>query len=331
MLFNDFSLDQKTSSVLKQLKGPILIIGAGGFIGANIFSSILLYRKDVFGLSRNPKENKRFKSLKLPKNNILKCDINNPEELKLVLAKIKPKTIFNLSAYGAYSKQQDPFKIYQTNFLSTINLIEELKKYNFNCYIHAGSSSEYGENSNAPKEDALLTPNSHYAVSKAAVANALYYYGKVEHLPVIHFRLYAVYGPLEEKDRLIPTIIKFGEKKKYPSLASGTITRDFIYTQDVTRAFVFAAKNINKEIFGEAFNIGTGKKTSIKELAQIAKDVYKIKGVPVFGLREKRRWDHGKAWFANSTKAKELLGFCAEIDLATGLRKTSEFNKKVKY
>lgn len=331
MPHNFFSLDKKTSIILKNLQGPILILGAGGFIGANIFTSFLHYRKDVFGLSRNPTKNKRFKSLQLPEKNILKCDINNAKELKAVLAKIKPKIIFNLSAYGAYAKQQDPHKIYQTNFLSTVNLLEELKKNHFNCYIHAGSSSEYGENSTAPKEDALLTPNSHYAVSKAACANVLYYYGKIEKLPVIHFRLYAVYGPLEEKERLIPTVIRFGLKKKYPPMASAKITRDFIHTLDVTKAFILASKDINQKIFGEAFNIGTGEKTSIAKLALIAKDIFKIKETPVFGQMQKRRWDHGKDWFANPSKAKKLLNFNAEINLEEGLKKTAEFNKNVNY
>jgi len=325
-LNNFFRLDPQTEKQLKKIPGPILVIGAGGFIGSNLFTSLLISRRDIFGLSRNPQKNSKFKILNSPKNKLIKCDINNIKDLKSTFSKIKPKTVFNLSAYGAYSTQEDPFKIYQTNFISTINIIEELKKYKFHCYIHAGSSSEYGDNSNRPKENSILTPNSNYAVSKAAVSNAIYYYGKYENLPLYHFRLYAVYGPFEENERLIPTIIKFGEQKKYPPLVSPNITRDFIYTSDITRAFILGALNIKKNNYGEAFNIGTGKKTSIRTLALLTKELYKIKDGPKFGLMDNRRWDHGKDWYANPNKATQLLKFRAKINLKEGLKKTIEFN-----
>ncbi|OGH10219.1 MAG: hypothetical protein A2152_02020 [Candidatus Levybacteria bacterium RBG_16_35_6] len=330
-LDNFFKLDPKTETLLKKIKGPILIFGAGGFIGSNIFASLLTARKDVYGTSRNPLKNKRLKILNISKNKIIQCDVNNLKKLKTILSKLKPKTVFNLSAYGAYSTQEDPFKIYQTNFLSTVNIIEELKKYNFQSYIHAGSSSEYGENSEKPKEDEKTSPNSHYAVSKAAVASLLNYYGKTEKLPVIHFRLYAVYGPLEEKDRLIPTILNFAKKGKYPPFVSKKITRDFIFTSDITKAFIKASLNRNKKNYGEAFNVGTGKKTTIEDLALTVKSIYKLKDKPVFGTMKNRKWDHGKDWYANSTKAAKLLNFKAEINLKEGLKKTIEFNNIIKW
>ena len=45
-------------------------------------------------------------------------------------------------------------------------------------YVHAGSSSEYGDNASGPKEDSFTSPNSHYAVSQVTAANLLYYYGE---------------------------------------------------------------------------------------------------------------------------------------------------------
>lgn len=325
-LNNFFRLDPQTEKQLKKIPGPILVIGAGGFIGSNLFTSLLISRRDVFGLSRNPQKNNKLKILNSPKNKLIKCDVNNIKNLKSTFSKIKPKTVFNLSAYGAYSTQESPFKIYQTNFISTINIIEELKKYKIHCYIHAGSSSEYGDNSNRPKETSILTPNSHYAVSKAAVSNAIYYFGKYGNLPLLHFRLYAVYGPMEEKDRLIPTIINFAKQKKYPPLVSPNITRDFIYTSDITRAFILGALNIKKINYGEAFNIGTGKKTSIRTLALLIKKIYKIKDNPTFGSMDNRRWDHGKDWYADPNKATQILKFKAKTSLEKGLKKTIEFD-----
>src|SRR3989338_9285884 len=198
------------------LTGPVIIFGSGGFIGFNLLQKLLQYRKDVFGVFSEPKKNLRLQKLPTPPHCVVKCDLMSGGEVKSIISRIKPKTVFNLAAYGAYSTQDEIDRIYQTNFNSTYILIEEMKKYGFSAYIHAGSQSEYGLNSSRPAEDDELIPNSHYAVSKAADYYLLKYYGKIEKLPVIHLRLYSVYGPWEEPNRLIPTIIREAKKGRLP-------------------------------------------------------------------------------------------------------------------
>ena len=83
--------------------------------------------------------------------------------------------------------------------------------------MHAGSSSEYGDNAAGPTEDDPLAPNSDYAVSKVAAANLIYFYGKRKGLPCANLRLYSVYGPLEDSSRLIPNLIRHGLEGTTPS------------------------------------------------------------------------------------------------------------------
>ena len=91
---------------------------------------------------------------------------------------MQPRTVFNCVAYGAYSFETDPELIYRTNFTFTQHVVERLAGSGVAAYVHAGSSSEYGDNSAAPDEHDFLSPNSDYAVSKAACANLLHYFGK---------------------------------------------------------------------------------------------------------------------------------------------------------
>src|SRR5690242_575448 len=184
-----FRLATKPVEQLKNLKGPIAIFGAGGFIGINLLQSILQYRYDVVGISHDKYNNWRFAATGTPHSHIISCDINDFTQLKVLFETFKPQTIFNLAAYGAYSKQKEYKKIYYTNFDSSIDILEILKAQGFSAYIHAGSSSEYGVNSVAPKETDELIPNSHYAVSKTAMSYAIKYYGMVEKLPVVNLRL----------------------------------------------------------------------------------------------------------------------------------------------
>lgn len=327
---NFHTLDKKTVLLLEKIKGPIVIFGAGGFIGTNLLQSLLLYRTDVFGVSQNVKHNWRFKAASIPLKNLINCDINDVNQIKNLVNKIKPMTIFNLAAYGAYSKQKEYRKIYQTNFDSTVDLIEILKENGFEAYVHAGSQSEYGINSRGPKEDSELIPNSHYAVSKTANYYTVKYYGKIEKLPLVHLRLYSAYGPWEEPDRLIPILLAKARKEEYPQLVDPNISRDFIYIQDIVSAFIFAASKMNRKIYGEVFNVATGEKTTIKELVLKVKKILDVKRDPVFGSMQKRDWDL-KDWYGNTKKIEKFLKWKPRYSLEEGLKLSIEWQKNMNY
>lgn len=305
--------------MISKLKGPILIFGAGGFIGINLLNKLKEVRHDVVGVSSDPKKSWRLVANKIPKKNLYQCDIQNEREIIQVIRRFKPQTIFNLAAYGAYEKQSNVSSIYQTNFNATVIMLETLRQTGFSSYIHAGSQSEYGLNASAPREFDELIPNSHYAVSKTACYYLLKYYGKVLRLPVIHLRLYSVYGPWEEPTRLIATIIRKAQKGQLPPFVDPFLSRDFIHVDDVIDALIISASNIKKRHYGEVFNIATGKKTTIKELGYLSKKIFYIHTPPQFGTMKKRGWDV-KNWFGNPTKMQKEFGWKAKISLEEGLR-----------
>lgn len=313
-------------SLIHKLDGPIAIFGTGGFVGINLLNSILQERNDVIGFSQNPSASWRMKRAHIPTKNKAIGDLLNKACVERVLRKLKPKTIFNLSAYGAYPTQQNTDKIYQTNFNSTYNLIEQLKKYSFTVYVHTGSQSEYGLNAYRPNENAQLLPNSHYAVSKIATRYLLNYYGKLQQLPVVHVRLYSIYGPYEEPSRLIPTLLSYIKKKELPPFVNPLISRDFVYVDDAVEAIIMTAVNLGKKHYGDVFNITTGKKTTIRQLAYLSKKLFKINAKPKFGAMPIRTWDV-KDWVGNPSKINKIIGWRAKTTLEQGLLKTYEFIK----
>lgn len=144
------------------LNGPIFVYGASGFIGTNLFATIFSIRKDCYALTHDAQKAWRLKLLDVPAANIVHCDIVSNYSVQEVFKSYQPKTIFNLAAYGAYSKQKNVVLTYETNVIGTVNLLENLNPDM--VYIHAGSSSEYGFNCTTPKETDTLEPNSHYSV-----------------------------------------------------------------------------------------------------------------------------------------------------------------------
>ena len=317
------------TNLTKQIKGPILVLGAGGFIGFNLFNFISKNRKDVFGVSQNPKNNWRFIENKTRKKSLKACDISDPIELRHLLTGIKPQTVFNLAAYGAYSTQIEYKKIYLTNFNAVFDIIELLKKRKFSCYVQAGSSSEYGTNCYKPSEGDELVPNSHYAVSKAATSCAIKYYGKKEKLPVVNLRIYSAYGPWEEPGRLIPVLISQARHKKLPPFVKPQVSRDFVYIDDVCAAFVLASVRI-KSIQGNSYNIGAGNQVSIKSLANITKSLFCITDMPKYGTMPSRSWDLAN-WCSDPREAKNDFGWEAKTALKKGLLNVAKWQQEISY
>jgi nucleoside-diphosphate-sugar epimerase len=325
----DMGESSNLKNLISGLKGPIVIFGAGGFIGLNLLKQLLKYRSDVIGVSQDHLNNWRFLANRIPSENVQSADLLQATAIRSMMQELKPRTIFNLAAYGAYSKQKEYDKIYQTNFVATIDLIEIAKELGFDAFIQAGSSSEYGCNSAGPSEDTPLLPNSHYAVSKAALFPAIKYYARHENLPIAQLRLYSVFGPWEEPDRLIPVILSHARKQKYPPLVHPEISRDFIYINDVVEAFIKAATNINT-IQGHAFNVGTGIKTTIGELTSLIAEIYSLEKKANFGTMPNRKWDLTD-WFANPEKSKKMLQWSSTTSLREGLIKTGKWQKEVNF
>ena len=303
---------------IRRLQGPILILGGSGFIGANLMRTLLAVRDDVFATTmRLP----AWRLDDLPAERVKQIDLLIDSNLDALLEEVRPRTILDCVAYGAYSFETDSQLIYQTNFDRLTRLLPRLAERSIACYVHAGTSSEYGENAAGPAESAPPAPNSDYAVSKLAAANLIQYFGKHKGLPCANLRLYSIYGPYEDSSRLIPNVVRNGLEGRYPEFVNPAISRDLVYVDDACEAFVDAALNLTPPDYGESFNIGSGRNTTIGEVAAAAKQLYAIAAEPTFTMPQ-REWDVSN-WFANTTKARERLGWEARTSFPDGLAQTT--------
>lgn len=309
---------------IKALQGPIAVIGASGFLGANVFRALFKIREDVVGTVFSG-DSWRLEGI--PAQSLVHLNLTDPLSVHAFTARFGPRIVFDCSSYGAYSFENDWERIHATNFSSFVRIMEIFQKRDLVAYIHAGSSSEYGSNAQGPSENSPLLPNSHYAVSKAAASMALTYFGKTMGLPVANLRLYSLYGPYEDSSRLIPTLCKKSLQGEMPFFAARKVSRDFLHVKDAVRAFVDAAFVMGPALHGESFNIGTGRKTSLEELAQMARRLFALSQEAEFDSKVGHAWDV-EEWFANPRKASELLGWKPRILLEEGLVATQAWWKE---
>ena len=307
-----------------KLSGPIWVVGGSGFVGAKLFFSLSRVRPDVYAVSRHVDASWRL--LHCPYPNRIDLDVTQPREVTAAVQKYRPRTVFNLAAYGTYERQNVAEYIHEVNYTGTLNLIQGLMDVGCDAFVQAGSSSEYGVNSAAPAESGPVEPNSDYAVSKVASAYLLGYYGRFKGFHCTHLRLYSVYGPWEERERLIPTLVRLGLQGRYPPFVNAAISRDFVYIDDCTRAFVQAALVTCHSQPGRALNIATGTQTSLADIAQLAKEVFAIPTSPVFGSMPNRKWDLSN-WYGDPSLARTQLGWTSRVSLRKGLELTAAWEK----
>ena len=314
-------------NLIKEIKQPILLTGATGFLGANLLHFFVKNNVQIHIIIREQSNLWRIKNI-INKTHKHIVDLEDFNKIKRVIKKIKPKTIFHLATYGAYPYQNNFEKIKKINFDALINLIKECSKYDFNIFINTGSSSEYGRKNKKMSENDIVEPDNYYAIFKSATTLYCKTIAKKDKLPIITVRPFHVYGPYEEKTRLIPTIIKYLQKKQSPPLVSPNITRDMIYIEDVINFYILVA--VTNNIGGEIFNIGSGKKYSIKEIFEKIKKIMKSNVTPIWGTIENRKYDK-LIWYADTKKSRKKLKFHTKHSLYKGLYKTIMFFNKKKF
>lgn len=241
--------------------------------------------------------------------------------------------VFHLAATVSVPMcQLDPVESYSNNFSATVFILslikETMDKQNRTIRMgFASTAAIYGRKGDDGKalteNDAAQEFLSYYAAQKSASEQALYLYTHAEKVPTLAFRFFNVYGPGQDPDSpysgvisVFTVLAKAG--KTLPLNAGGSQTRDFISVYDLVVG-ITSSLNLPKSAWnGDAINLGTGKATSIRELAEIicniAKSSSQISHAPA------RTGDvmHSKA---DISRAQKILNFDPKFDLTDSLKR----------
>jgi polyisoprenyl-phosphate glycosyltransferase len=299
---------------------PILVTGCSGFVGANLAAYFLDQGRRVVGIegpSLNEWRTRSIQGLEL-----IRVDLRRETDVRRLVETVDPIAILNCAAYGAYPSQTDVARMYEVNFNAVRWMLEAVRgRSHFRAFVQAGTSSEYGLNCTAPSEDAVVLPDSDYAVSKVGATALIRYNGHKHAVPAWALRLYSVYGPYEDFSRLIPQLLLKARHGHLPPLVNPMISRDFVYVDDVARAFSRVLEQADRLPRGEIYNIGTGCRTTLEDLVALTRTIFDISAAPSWGSMAERHWDHPE-WYANPAKAKRDLGWEAPTGLDLGLKAT---------
>jgi UDP-glucose 4-epimerase len=213
---------------------------------------------------------------------------------------------------------QKPDEYYENNVRGTINVIEAATAINSKI-VFSSSAAVYGEASNLTKENSLLKPLSPYAENKYECESLLI--NSV--IPNVILRYFNVFGPGQSDAYagVISIFIKNALRNEdIVVFGDGNQIRDFIYVDDVIQANTKAMNTTFDKT--EIFNIGSGIKTSITELAEM---IIALTNSSSKLIKKPSRPGDIQFSQADISKAKDLLNWKPQVSLQDGLGKTIEF------
>lgn len=253
-----------------------------------------------------------------------KADISDARAVMRVVRNARPDVVYHAAAHGLFLKQDEIVEMVVSNVLGTIHLLEALRFVGTaRRIINVGSIAEYDPDESRIQEYSLLRPADAYGASKASQSLFAHYYARFYKMPIVIIRPSLLYGPYEERRRLVPAAILAHMRNQPLELSSPHPRKDFLFVEDALDAFeAAAAKDIAP---GEIINIGAGKEYSIQEVVLAIQKCTSITVPLQWGRLQQRPWDSEQKHVYDVSKAKKLLGWSAAHTLNEGLAKTVQW------
>lgn len=213
-----------------------LVTGGGGFIGARLVAA-LQARGATVTLTRRPGDGRAT-----PGARALAADLSRPGEARAAIEDARPEVVFNLAGYGVKAGEGDEAAARALNADLPVALAEALLRAPPTSWrglrlVHAGSALEYGLAGGDLREGTLPQPHTSYGRTKLAGAEAVIA-AAGEGLPAVVARLFNVYGPGEQPEKLLPTLLAAADSQRPIPLTAGAQRRDFVYVDDAVEGLL---------------------------------------------------------------------------------------------
>jgi UDP-glucose 4-epimerase len=303
----------QNNMTLDALSGQtVLITGGAGFIGSHLaerLSSIADVR--VFDNLSTGDPSQVPTSAEL-----IEGDIRNTAKVDEVIDGVD--TVFHQAGMVSVPKSvEEPRACHTTNGTATLDLLEAARRADAGV-VFASSAAIYGQPESVPvPEAAPKRPNSPYGIEKLAGDQYVRLYAERYGLPTVALRYFNVYGPQQGVNQYAGVISTFFEQARSGGPITvegdGQQTRDFVHVEDVVEANLLAATS---DVRGAAFNVGTGQRTTIAELARTIQSVTDAEAEITHTDPRPDDIRHSQADIGRIT---ESLGFEPSVSLRDGL------------
>ena len=301
----------------------IVVTGGAGFIGSHIVDAFVAKGHEVVvvdslwshggGRRENIPEGVSF----------VHMDIRD-DGIQRIFSEYKPEIVCHHAAQHSVAiGSRDPKLDANVNVIGMLNVLEAAVKAGTRKVVFASSAATYGDVHEMPVDErSPQRPVSPYGITKMVTEHYLRFFRDEHGLDFTALRYGNVYGPRQDPNGEAGVIAifigKFLQRQGVRIDWDGEQTRDYVYVGDVVRANLAALEHGS----GEIYVIGTGQKTSVN---QIYRAMVKVSGFEAPVTQAPRRPGDARDVYFNPAKAKEHLGWQAEVSLVDGMRTTYDY------
>jgi UDP-glucose 4-epimerase len=304
----------------------VLITGGAGFIGSHIadqliaregVSEVVLLDNMLRGSRRNVEA-----ALGTGRARLVKGDIRD----RAVLDELLPGVdyVFHMAALRITRCAENPREALEVMYGGAFDVVEACVRHHVKKLVAASSASIYGTADEFPTREDHHPYNNRTLYGAAKLANELMYraFNDMYGLPYAAMRFFNVYGPrMDTEGKYTEVLIRwYGLVKQGKSpliFGPGDQTMDFVFVEDVARANVLAMK---APVSDQVFNVACGRETSLRQLCDALLRTMGSTLTPEHvPLPAERKAVEVRRRLASTAKARELLGFEAEVSLEEGL------------
>ena len=315
----------------------ILITGGAGFIGSHLvkyfvkkYKNYNIINLDKLTYASNISfldEIKNFKNYFFIQGDV--CDM---EKIQEIFNKYKISNVIHLAAESHVDNSiENALEFANTNIIGTINLLE-LSRKNWNkkknnLFYHISTDEVFGtlNKSGVFSENSKYDPHSPYSASKASADHFVRAFYDTHKLPVILSNCSNNYGPNQNKEKLIPTVINsLINKTKIPVYGNGLNVRDWLYVEDHVEAIDLI---FHKGIIGDTYCIGGQNEIKNLDLIKMIIKEYdliqqnKNSSLDLISF-VKDRLGHDYRYAVDISKIKNELGWIPKTNFIDSLKKT---------
>ena len=250
-----------------------LVTGGAGFIGSNLVETLLGVGHTVVCVD-NESSDAHDKPYWNNNSINIRGDIRDYTLMSSAMKDVD--FVFHLAAEARIQPAiENPINAVSVNDLGTATVLQCARENQIKKFMFSSTSAAYGRNNSPNVETQQPDALNPYSVTKLNGENLCKMYTELFGLRTVIFRYFNVYGPRQPvRGQYAPVLGIFKRQKdageELTIVGDGNQRRDFVHVEDVARANVMAALgDPSGDVYGEVYNVGTGKNFSVNEIAEM--------------------------------------------------------------
>ena len=288
-----------------------LVTGGAGFIGGHLVERLVKQDWDVMVFDSFERASPETLKTLPSEAELRRIDIRDLKSMKRYVDDVD--VIFHLAALtDVVESEVKKDEYWNVNVMGTENVLKIAKDVSAKL-VFTSSAAVYGELNNVAREDLKPNPISFYGATKLEGEKLCMRYHEEYGTDIVVLRLFNVFGERAKGGVVKIFLERAREGKPLIIYGDGEAVRDFIYVGDVVDALIKAA--LSEKASGRILNIGSGKPTKVRELAEV---VAKETGVKI--IYESERRGEIKFSLADISLAKKMLNWNPKIYLIDWIR-----------